>query len=149
VGSEDEWRRFCTAIGQPTLAADARFSTAALRKRNESELDRIITEWTVKADRWGTAKSLQRVGVAAIPTLTVKDLFEDPHLGQRDFFVRVPHPEVGSKAHSGVAWKMSITPCRVTRPAPCLGADTDEVLSSLLGLTKQELERLHKGEILR
>ena len=148
VGSEDEWRRLCEAIGQPALAADPRFSTAELRKRNEAELDRIITEWTSKRDRWETAKNLQHAGVAAIPTLTVKDLFEDPHLAERGFFARVPHPEVGPRSHSGVPWKMSVTPCRITRPAPCLGADTDDVLSSLLGVTPQELERLHKDEIL-
>lgn len=148
VGNEHEWRRLCEAIGRPTLAADPRFETAAARKRNEAELDRIITEWTSKRDRWETAKSLQDAGIAAIPTLTVKDLFEDPHLAQRGFFARVPHPEVGARPHSGVPLKMSVTPCLVTKPAPCLGADTDEVLSSLLGMDTQELERLHREEIL-
>jgi crotonobetainyl-CoA:carnitine CoA-transferase CaiB-like acyl-CoA transferase len=148
VGSEDEWGRLCAAMGQPALASDPRFSTAALRKRNETELDRIITEWTSTRDRWETAKSLQHAGVAAIPTLTVKDLFEDPHLAQRGFFVRVAHPEVGARSHSGVPWKMSVTPCQVVRAAPCLGADTDNVLSQLLGYTPQELERLHADEIL-
>ncbi|MGO9061977.1 MAG: CaiB/BaiF CoA transferase family protein [Candidatus Binataceae bacterium] len=148
VGTDDEWRRLCDAIGQPALTADPRFSTAALRKRNEPELDRIITEWTSSRDRWETARMLQNAGVAAIPTLTVKDLFEDQHLAQRGFFARVPHPEVGPRLHSGVPWKMSVTPCRVTRSAPVLGGDTDDVLSSLLGFNAQQIEQLRKDETL-
>ena len=46
IGTEDEWRRFCQAIGQPALGGDDRFADAALRKRNEDELDRIVTDWT-------------------------------------------------------------------------------------------------------
>jgi len=148
IGTEDEWRRFCQAIGQPALAGDDRFADAALRKRNEDELDRIVTDWTSTRDRWDVARALQAAGVAAIPTLTVKDLFEDPHLRERNFFVRLPHPEIGARAHSGVPWKMSLTPCEVTRPAPCLGADTDDVLSSILGLSGEQITKLRRDEIL-
>jgi crotonobetainyl-CoA:carnitine CoA-transferase CaiB-like acyl-CoA transferase len=148
VGTEYEWSRFCEAIGQPALISDPRFATAAMRKRNEDELDRIITQWTATRDRWETARMLQEAGVAAIPTLSVKDLFEDPHLRERNFWVRLPHPEIGARAHSGVPWKMSVTPCEITRPAPCLGAHTDEVMSSLLGLRADEIDRLRKDEVL-
>jgi crotonobetainyl-CoA:carnitine CoA-transferase CaiB-like acyl-CoA transferase len=148
VGTEDEWRRFCKAIGQRALADDPWFATAAMRKRNEDELDRIITQWSSTRDRWDVARMLQDAGIATIPTLTVKDLFEDPHLRERNFFVRLPHPEIGAKAHSGVPWKMSLTPCEVVRPAPCLGADTDDVLSSVLSLSANEVNQLRKDEVL-
>ncbi|HEV3112445.1 MAG TPA: CoA transferase [Candidatus Binataceae bacterium] len=148
VGTEDEWLRFCKAIGQPALADDPRFATAPMRKRNEDELDRIITQWTGARDRWDAARMLQDAGIAAIPTLTLKDLFKDPHLRERNFFVNLPHPEVGAKAHSGVPWKMSLTPCEVVRPSPCLGANTDDVLSSLLGLSADEIDQLRHDEVL-
>jgi crotonobetainyl-CoA:carnitine CoA-transferase CaiB-like acyl-CoA transferase len=148
VGAEDEWRRLCAAIGQPQLADDPRFATAAMRKRNEDELDRIITQWTSTRERWEAARLLQQCGVAAMPTLTVKDLLEDSHLKERNFWVRLPHPEIGVRTHSGVPWKMSYTPCAVTRPAPCLGADTEDVLASLLGLSGGEIEKLRRDEVL-
>jgi benzylsuccinate CoA-transferase BbsF subunit len=148
VGNEDEWRRLCAAMAQPALVGDPRFASAVMRKCNEAELDRIITAWTSKRDRWDVANLLQGAGIAAMPTLTVKDLFDDPHLRERGFFVRLPHPEVGAKAHSGVPWKMSVTPCEVIMPAPALGADTDDVLSSLLGFTREQIENLRKDDVL-
>ena len=148
VGTEDEWRRLCQAIGDPALAEDPRFASAAMRKRNEDELDRIITQWTSTRDRWEAARLLQRSGIAAIPTFSVRDLFEDPHLRERKFFVSLPHPEIGPRTHSGVPWKMSLTPCEVARPAPCLGADTGDVLSSVLNLSTAEIDHLRKAEVL-
>src|SRR5208283_2910736 len=52
VGSETEWHALCAAMGQPSLADDPRFGSAELRKRNEDELDRIISDWTARRDRW-------------------------------------------------------------------------------------------------
>jgi len=148
VSTDDEWRRLCQAMGQPNLAGDPRFVSAAQRKRNEGILDAVITQWTATRDRWETARLLQAAGVAAIPTLTTKDLFDDPHLRERNFFVRLPHPEVGARAHPGPPWKMSVTPCEVSRPAPVLGADTADVLSSILGLSADQIEQLRSDEIL-
>jgi crotonobetainyl-CoA:carnitine CoA-transferase CaiB-like acyl-CoA transferase len=145
VGNETEWRALCSAIGQPSLAHDPRFAAAELRKRNEEELDAIITRWTSERDRWEGAELLQRAGVAAMPTLTNKDLALDPHLRERGFLVELEHPEVGKRTHAGVPWTMSSTPCKVDRPAPILGADTDEVLGSLLGFSTEEIETLRRN----
>ncbi|HXR35110.1 MAG TPA: CoA transferase, partial [Candidatus Binataceae bacterium] len=142
VGSESEWKALCDAIGQPSLADDPRFRSAQLRKRNEDQLDAIITAWTQPRDRWEITALLQAAGVAAIPTMSSKDLAEDPHLAQRGFFPQLDHPEVGRRIHTGIPWTMSGTPCRVQRPAPLFGADTDEVLTRVLGLSGAEIKRL-------
>ena len=116
-----------------------------MRKRNEDELDAIITEWTAPRDRWKITEILQAAGVAAIPTMSSKDLAEDPHLAQREFFPQIDHPEVGRRQHTGIPWTMSRTPCRVQRHAPLFGADTDEILSRVLGLSSAEIQRLRNS----
>jgi crotonobetainyl-CoA:carnitine CoA-transferase CaiB-like acyl-CoA transferase len=148
VGSEVEWRALCQAMGNAKLADDSRFRTAALRKRNETVLDDIITNWTKERDRWETTRALQNAGIAAFPSMSGKDLTDDPHLRERGYLVQLEHPEVGRRIHAGIPWKMSETPCRVKAPAPLLGADTDAVLKSLLNLTGEEIERLRKAEVL-
>ena len=148
VGNEDEWRRLCHAMEQPRLADDPRFRSAELRKRNEADLDRIITDWTSLRDRWETTELLQRAGVAAFPTLNNKDVALDTHMRARGFFVELEHPEVGRRRHPGICWTMSATPCSVRRPAPILGENTDEVLSRLLGYSQSELDALRQAEIL-
>jgi crotonobetainyl-CoA:carnitine CoA-transferase CaiB-like acyl-CoA transferase len=79
VGDE-EWRALCGAIGEPELADDARFRPAELRKQNEAALDEKVSAWTRSRDRWEVAETLQRAGVAAFPSMSNKDLAEDPHL---------------------------------------------------------------------
>jgi crotonobetainyl-CoA:carnitine CoA-transferase CaiB-like acyl-CoA transferase len=144
VGNEVEWRSLCAAMGVPGLAEDQRFATVETRKKNEDALDELITNWTRDRDRWEITQLLQSVGVAAFPSLSNKDLSTDPHLMERGFLVTLPHPEVGKRIHAGIPWKMSETPCEVRSPAPLLGADTESVLSSLLGYSREEIERLRK-----
>jgi len=148
VGNEAEWKALCAAIGQPELARNPRFATAALRKQNEDELDALITTWTVERDRWDAAEVLQRAGVAAIPTLTNKDVALDAHLRDRGFLVELEHPEVGRRTHAGVPWTMSGSPCKVRRPAPMLGADTDDVLTSLLGYSGEKIASLRQNGVI-
>jgi crotonobetainyl-CoA:carnitine CoA-transferase CaiB-like acyl-CoA transferase len=136
-------------MGCPELADDARFATAALRKEHEEALDEIVTAWTQGRDRWEITESLQAVGVAAFPSMSNRDLVEDPHLLERDYFVNLEHPAVGRRIHAGIPWSMSGTPCRVRSAAPMPGADTDDVLRDLLGLSSAEIARLRDAEIVK
>jgi crotonobetainyl-CoA:carnitine CoA-transferase CaiB-like acyl-CoA transferase len=148
VGSDEEWRALCHVMGDSSLADDPRFRTAALRKRHEDELDVVVTSWTSRRDRWEATELLQRAGVAAIPTLSNKDLALDPHLRERGFLVELDHPEVGRRIHAGVPWTMSATPCRVRKPAPLLGADTEDVLATLLGYSPDRIRELRDAGVL-
>ncbi|HVN90527.1 MAG TPA: CoA transferase [Candidatus Binataceae bacterium] len=147
-GTEEEWQSLCKVMGKPELAADARFKTMSLRKQNEVALDEIITVWTSSQDRWDVTKKLQAAGVAAFPSMTAKDLAEDPHLNERGYLVQLEHPEVGKRKHAGVPWKMSGTPCNVRAAAPVRGGDTETVLKSLLGYSSDRVEQLMKTGIL-
>lgn len=148
AGSEEEWRALCGVMGAPELAEDSRFRTAALRKRNEDALDELITAWTIQHDRWELTRKLQAAGVAAFPSMSNKDLAEDPHLRERGFLVDPEHPEIGKRLHAGIPWRMSGTPCEVRSAAPVRGADTEEVLKAMLGYTRDQIEALRKAGIL-
>jgi crotonobetainyl-CoA:carnitine CoA-transferase CaiB-like acyl-CoA transferase len=148
IGTDQEWRALCQVMGDSSLADDPRFRTAALRKRHEDELDTIVTRWTSQRDRWEATELLQRAGVAAIPTLSNKDLAFDPHLRERGFLVELDHPEVGRRVHAGVPWTMSVTPCKVRKPAPLLGADTEDVLMTLLGYSLDQIRELRDAGVL-
>jgi crotonobetainyl-CoA:carnitine CoA-transferase CaiB-like acyl-CoA transferase len=148
VGTEDEWRALCSAIGQPALANDARFRDATSRKQNEDALDDIITQWTNGRDRWDVTRELQRVGVAAFPALSNKDLATDEHMLERGFLLQMEHPVVGRRIHTGIPWTMSGTPGRVRHAAPLRGADTDDVLKELLDCSADEILKLRAAGVL-
>ena len=148
VPNQEQWQRLCKALGQPALAEDARFRTAELRKRNEAALDGIISEWTRTRDRWEITETLQRAGVAAFPNLNNQDVATDSHLLARGFLVELEHPETGPRRHAGIPWTMSGTPCHVRAAAPQLGADTDSILSTLLGLSKEQIDQLRTDGVI-
>lgn len=147
-GTDKEWRSLCQAIGQTELATDRRFDTARARKANEEELDQIVTAWTEKRDKWAVTHLLQEVGVAAFPSMNGKDLIEDPHLNARGFFERLPHPEVGTRTHMGIPWRLANGSNGVRSPAPLLGQDTDQVMRDVLGYSSEEIDRLKEEKVL-
>lgn len=148
VRNEDEWKRFCAAIGQDNLATDPRFSTLAARKEYEDALEQIINAWTQRRSAEEVTQCLQQVGIAAYPSLDGRDMLANPHVAARGFFVELEHPEVGKRRHLGIPWRMSQTPCEIRRPAPCLGQDTDYVLKDILGLDQGQIASLREQEAL-
>lgn len=147
-GSDEEWQTLCQVIGQSALGQDARFRTAQDRKAHEDEIEELLTAWTAPQNKWEVTRTLQAAGVAAFPSMTSKDLVEDPHLQERGFFARLQHPEVGVRTHSGIPWHLTNTPAGVRSPAPLLGQHTDEIMSDLLGYSEQEIARLKEEKIL-
>ncbi|MGE0540672.1 MAG: CaiB/BaiF CoA transferase family protein [Dehalococcoidia bacterium] len=137
--NDRDFAAMCMAMGQPHLAADARFANLVTRKQNEDALDEIITDWTRTLDHYCVQQQLQAVGVPAGAALDVVELFEDPHMRARGLFEMTSHPEMGPSAHNRVAWKLSRTPAPVTVPAPLFGQDNDFVLRELLGLSTDEI----------
>ena len=148
VTDDAQWQSLCRAIGQPDLAGDARYEELAGRKAHEDQIDRIVAAWCATRERWEITRHLQAAGVPAYPSQSNKDLTEDPHLVARDYFTRLPHPEVGTRIHPGIPWKLRHARNGVRSPAPCLGADTDAVLTELLGKSKEELRELREREVL-
>lgn len=148
VRDEAEWQRLCEVMGQPELSSDVRFSTLSARKENEAALEESVTAWTQERTADEATQALQNAGIPAYPTLDALDMVNSPHVGARDYFVELEHPEVGTRRHMGIPWTMSRTPCEIRRPAPCLGQDTDAVLTDVVGLTQNEIAALREKDIL-
>ena len=146
VCSDDlEWGRLARAMGRPELATDPKFATLSARKANEDELETLIGEWTSSQRAHDVAELLQKAGVAASVVADNKYLAdEDPHLRERQYWVYKEHPEVGTRQHAGVPWKMSRTPTEVRAAAPVIGQHTDEVLTQLLGYSSDQVARLRE-----
>lgn len=148
VRDEAEWQRLCEVMGQPELSSDTRFASLAARKENEAALEEIVTAWTQERTADEATQALQNAGIPAYPALDALDMVNSPHVGARDYFVELEHPEVGTRRHMGIPWTMSRTPCEIQRPAPCLGQDTDAVLTDIVGLSQDEIAALRERDIL-
>jgi benzylsuccinate CoA-transferase BbsF subunit len=147
-GTEEEWQTLCRVTGHAHWVEDPRFRTASDRKVHEDELEQLITAWTTQHDRWEITTLLQGAGIAAFPSMSSKDLAEDVQLNTRGFFARLPHPEVGVQAHTGIPWLLTNAPNGVRSSAPLLGQHTDEVMRDVLGYREEDIARLKEQQVL-
>jgi len=145
AADEADFERLARAMGNPALARDPRFATAAARKQNEDELETIISAWTSERSAAEAERILQAAGVAASVCAPNKVVAEDAHLKERGYWVYLEHPEVGVQQHCGMPWRMSRTGGGVRAPAPLIGQHTDEVLTKVLGYGADEVARLREA----
>jgi formyl-CoA transferase len=97
------------------------------------------------AEDW--LKRLEAAGVPAGRIRTVPEVCESEHLKARGMVVALPHATAGTVKMMGVPIRLHGTPGRATRAAPVLGADTDAVLTRVLGLRRAEVTRLRKAGV--
>ena len=133
VGNDSQWQDLCLVMDKPELIADERFGDAFCRLKNQDELDRIITEWTIGQAPVDVMIQFQKVNIASAPVYNAEERFKDPHLRERGFFVEIDHPEAGKREIPGVFARLSETPGAIRGPDPLLGQHTDWVLTELLG----------------
>jgi len=146
--TEQEWKAFCKAIGSPSWTKTDSFADGYRRWVNRKELDRLISEWTMTKTPSEVMEILQKVGVAATPCEDTEDRFLDPHFQERQILIDVEHPSTGVDWVPNVICRLSETPGAIRRPAPRLGEHNDYVFGELLGLTKEEIERLIENKII-
>lgn len=148
--NDDQWSALRRALDDPDWARDDGFATLAGRKQDEDELERRIEEWTAQRSPEEVMATLHPAGVPAAVVQNARDcLKNDSHLRERGYYVYLEHPEAGRTAYDGSGFRLSRTPARLERPAPCLGEHTQQVAKEILGLSDEEIADLVVEQVLR
>ena len=146
---DSQFRKFCIVAGASDLAEDPRFAKNADRVRNRKELVPIIRRLTIErsANEW--IEILEREGVPCGPVNDLAQVFADPQILARNMKITMDHPQGGTVDLIGSPIHLSKTPVAYTKAPPMLGADTETVLSSHLGLSREELKKLAEQGIVQ
>jgi benzylsuccinate CoA-transferase BbsF subunit len=149
VENDEQWKRFCQALGYPSWAKEERFAEVSSRWRNQDELDRFIEEWTSQRDHYEVMEILQKAGVPAGAVLNMKEIHLDPQFVNRGFFEIIDHGEgVGKRPIlQQIPAKITGVENFVPRRAPRFGQDNEYVFCNLLGMSKDDLKRLEEEKI--
>ena len=148
VKTDEEWKAFCKAIGNPSWTKETKFATLANRLENLEELDKAVTAWTINLGDYEATEILQKAGVAAAPVLTIEGVFFDPHFQERGIFLNLEHPIAGGLTLYDLPWQASKLGRKEPRPAPILGENNDYVFGDILGLSKDEIAKLTEEQVI-
>lgn len=121
-----QWLRFCRIIGKPEIASDPRFATNELRLAHEEELydllDPIIRSRTTQ--EW--LDLLEREDITCARMTTYEEIVQDEQMYINQSIMDIPD-RMGRFRTVGFPIRFSVSPMRVTRPAPLLNEHADEV----------------------
>ncbi len=148
VGNDGLWQRFCVAVGRPDLD-EPRFRTNAQRVENHPELESLLQDFfkTMPTRHW--VEVLESAGIPVGRVRSVSEVFQNPQVEPRQMLIEAEHPAVGPMKMTGNPIKLSGSGQRTTSPPPLLGQHTEDVLSSRLKLSLEQIERLEKAGAIR
>ena len=131
--------RLMTAIGRPEMAADPTFKTNGLRCEHRDALDAAISAWTRTMAAKDAEAVLEAAEVPCSRLFDIADCAADPHFRARHAVQEIQDPLIGRTLHPGPSIRMdNERPEDVVRwTGPAVGAHTDHVLHTLLGLPRE------------
>ena len=142
--TDAEWAALAGTIGRAGLAA----LRLTERQGRHDELDAAIEAWTSATDPQVAMETLQAAGVPAGRVLDTKDLHDDPHLGARGYWVRLPHPRMQPWRQPSASWRLVEANPQLRQYAPLFGEHNREILGGLLGMSESEIAELEEAEII-
>ena len=108
----------------------------------------IIKELVSDKTNAAALEYLLGFGVPVAEVYSVKELVNDPHLIDRGMFTEVEHPKAGSIKVTNFPVKFSETPGEIHSATPLLGQHNEEILSTILGYSTEQIQKLEKQGVI-
>lgn len=148
-GNDKLFSILASAMKQPELLDDPRFSCNNQRVMHHDELKPIVEAWTGGRKIDEIVEYLLQLGIPAAPINTIDRVVNDPHIANdREMFVECDHPRAGKMKITGNQLKFTNHKIDTFEPAPLLGQHNEEILSKEIGLSKDDIEKLKEENVL-
>lgn len=147
--NEAIWARLCKAMNRLEMTDDPRYNSTTVRAKNIEGVTEAIEMWLkFFGDVNEALKILEDNGVPAAPVLTIEKLLKDEQFIMREMLVEVDDPVLGKSVLPATPMRFSETIVINNEPPPLLGANTEELLKSRVGLTDEEIAALRAEKII-
>jgi crotonobetainyl-CoA:carnitine CoA-transferase CaiB-like acyl-CoA transferase len=135
MSAPEHWDAFRKLLGHPAWAEayPRRWLELEVTPERVAETRRHLVEWLQSQDKDDVAAAAQTLGLTLVPVNRPADLQRSPQFRFRGFFAEVEHPVLGRAAYPTTPYALSVTPARISGPAPLLGQHTGEALADLAG----------------
>ena len=148
LGNDTLWAKFCEHVKRLDLISDERFRTNAGRTENHAELFPILSDIMSQRTTDDWIDALGMIGVPCGPINAMDKVVSHPQVQAREMITRIAHQITGEVEVPGVPIKLSDTPGSVDAPAPSLGEHTNEILTSVLKMSPDEVAKLKQDGVI-
>jgi crotonobetainyl-CoA:carnitine CoA-transferase CaiB-like acyl-CoA transferase len=130
---EAQWHRLVELMGNPEWTREEIFKDRGARGKHIDALRVLIEQWTRSRGVMELVSEMQARHIPAAPVSKPSDIYADPHLKARDFFVPLPARTADPLPIlvPGAPFKSTSMAWSISRPAPRLGEHNREVLDGL------------------
>jgi len=147
TGTNSLYRDLCTTLGMKHLINDPRFKSNVDRLKHREELVALISAKTREKTRAQWLAIFEEKQIPCAPVNDALAAFDDPQLKANGMIAEVDHPTIGKLRLLGVPYKFSESRCEVYRHPPLQGEHTEEVLTSILGMSREEITTLNNQRV--
>jgi len=137
------WKNLCNVLKRDDLSK-TNFMSPSEQPKLFSSLKGIFRTRTLS--EWITF--LNAADVPCGPVNSIEDVFNDEQVLHRQMLLEISDPVAGKIKQIGIPIKLSETPGTIRSPPPELGQHTEEALTEIAGLTRDEVKRLQKLKII-
>lgn len=132
------------------LAAEPQMLDRLLRAMHIETLEKReqLEQWIAERRVSDVVAAMVSESVPVAPILQINETVEDSHVKARGIIVEMDHPTAGKVKAPGFPIKFSKHPVSPHLPAPILGQHNDEILTDLLGYSKDEVNELRKSSVI-
>ena len=110
--------------------------------------DKVLKERVLSMDRDEAINYFMEAGVPVAPIYNVDEVVKDQHLNMRNMFIEVDHSQAGRIKVVNFPVKFSKTKVNISKAAPALSEDTEEILKNKLGYESDYIQKLKKDNII-
>jgi crotonobetainyl-CoA:carnitine CoA-transferase CaiB-like acyl-CoA transferase len=146
--SDKMFERLAQVMGEPQLAAMPEFATSRARVERREEVNGIVARWVGSLPLQEVLARCDTGEVPCGPVYTIADIFRDAQYQARGNLLRVVDERAGPLVLPAAVPRLSETPAEFRHAGRALGADTAEVLGSLLGMKPDVLRDLSDAGVI-
>ena len=143
------WKDLCKALGKDELATHPDYINDVKRLERRDEIVKMIEDWLQTfPDVASAIEYLEKYEVPVAPVLSVEETIKHPHHRARGTVRTISDPLHGDFEVPGMPLKFSALPEPLPLIAPTLGQNNEEILTTYLGRSAEDVQKLREDGVL-
>ena len=141
--TENQWQNLLRAMEREDLKDDPRYINNTARVERYKETEDIVLGWTMAHTRAEIFAATSRFKIPCAPVRDIEEVMNDPHMHGRGMLEHRNHYDYGEVVLPNSPLRFHGTDKVPTTDSPRVGEHNEAIYNELLGLTPDDLKKLH------